>query len=140
MPRETLPSGASLLALAGSNLARAPLTPQAPSGESAAARPSTMPRQRAMAPASDEIAALEVPRVGAILNRKQKVNARISAALLEEVRDCVVALSGPPHGMTMDQFAEEAYRRELERLKRKHGQGQTFERRPYNPRPGRRVS
>lgn len=42
--------------------------------------------------------------------------------------------------MTMDQFAEEAYRRELERLKRKHAAGSNFARRPYNPRPGRRVA
>jgi hypothetical protein len=40
----------------------------------------------------------------------------------------------------MDQFAEEAYRRELERLKRAHHAGQPFARRPYNPKPGRRVA
>lgn len=91
-------------------------------------------------PQGEEIAAERPSALAPVATRKQKVNARISAALLDEVRDCVVALSGPPHGLTMDEFAEEAYRRELERLKRSHQAGQPFARRPYNPKPGRRVA
>jgi hypothetical protein len=73
------------------------------------------------------------------VERRQKINARIPAALAAAVRDCVVHLSGPPHGITMDGFAEEAYRRELERLKRARYDGEAFPTRPYNPRPGRRI-
>jgi hypothetical protein len=91
-------------------------------------------------PQGEEIADARLSTLAPVVTRKQKVNARITAALLDEVRDCVVALSGPPHGLTMDEFAEEAYRRELERLKRSHHAGQPFARRPYNPRPGRRVA
>jgi hypothetical protein len=40
----------------------------------------------------------------------------------------------------MDQFAEEAYRRELERLRRTHAGGESFAKRAYNPKPGRRVA
>jgi hypothetical protein len=36
--------------------------------------------------------------------------------LLNEVRNAVVALSGPPERMTMASFAEAAFRHELERL------------------------
>jgi hypothetical protein len=40
----------------------------------------------------------------------------------------------------MDRFAEEAYRRELERLKRAQNANNDFPMRPYNPKPGRRVA
>lgn len=92
------------------------------------------------APAGHEISGRAVRATSAPSSRKQKVNARIAAALLDQVRDCVVALSGPPHGMTMDQFAEEAYRRELQRLSREYSAGKPFPARPYDPKPGRRVA
>jgi hypothetical protein len=141
MPRETLPTGASLLALAGGGQVRAPLpSASAVEEQGASAKRRIVPaRQTPSETPVKEVS--EKPGVGPspVSSRKQKVNARLPGALLEEVRDCVVALSGPPHGMTMDQFAEEAYRRELERLKRSHAEGATFTRRRYNPRPGRRV-
>lgn len=142
MPRETLPTGSSLLALARGNVARVS-APQAPVAEptQAVARQHISPGRLSSSPPQNEDISRERPSTlapGAA--RKQKVNARVSGALLEEVRDCVVALSGPPHGLTMDQFAEEAYRRELERLKRKHAAGIGFARRPYNPKPGRRIA
>ena len=139
MARETLPRGASLLALAGSTLG-APETQ--PKSVVPHVVPSTSAVPRLMAPEArhDPIADAPRPRVVTVETRKQKVNARVPAALLDDVRDCVVALSGPPHGLTMDGFAEEAYRRELERLGRKYSAGKPFPRRPYNPKPGRRVS
>lgn len=33
---------------------------------------------------------------------KQKLNCRIPFELADSIRDCVVALSGPPHGLTVD--------------------------------------
>jgi len=105
-----------------------------------ASMPQPSPRVSVPEPPQEPQALAPRPRVIAPQTRKQKVNARVSAALLDEVRDCVVALSGPPHGLTMDQFAEDAYRRELERLKRAHQGGKPFEKRAYNPKPGRRVT
>jgi hypothetical protein len=143
MPRETLPTGASLLALAGGGQVRLPMPSPPPVEEQTAsvAKQRVVPaRQRPLAPLAKEVSERPDLAPSPVAARKQKVNTRVSATLLDEVRDCVVALSGAPHGMTMDQFAEEAYRRELERLKRKHREGQGFQRRPYNPRPGRRVS
>lgn len=71
---------------------------------------------------------------------KQKLNCRIPFELADSIRDCVVALSGPPHGLTVDAFAEEAFRREIDRLRRSHNDGEPFDKRPYDPKPGRRVS
>lgn len=71
---------------------------------------------------------------------KQKLNCRIPAELADSIRDCVVALSGPPDGLTVDAFAEEAFRCELERLRRSRNAGEPFAKRPYGPKPGRRVS
>jgi len=142
MPRETLPTGASLLALARGSVARVsppPVTPVAEPSEPVARQRIAATRLGPSQPQGAKIVGEGPSTLATVATRKQKVNARISAALLDEVRDCVVALSGPPHGFTMDQFAEEAYRRELERLKRSHHAGQSFARRPYNPKPGRRV-
>ena len=41
----------------------------------------------------------------------------LSAELLNELRNAVVALSGPPDRLTMSRLAENALRRELERLR-----------------------
>lgn len=142
MPRETLPSGSSLLALAGGGVARA--TPskhsRAEGVPPASAPPDPGPRQTLSAGVENENSVERTSRQSAADSRTQKVTARVSAALLEEIRDCVVALSGPPHGMTMVLFAEEAFRRELDRLNRKHSAGNPFPRRPYNSKPGRRIS
>jgi hypothetical protein len=52
---------------------------------------------------------------------------QIPQELLAEVRDAVIALSGPPERLTMARFAEEAFRRELERLQAEHNAGKPFE-------------
>jgi hypothetical protein len=142
MARDTLPRGASLLALAGSTAAgEGPSpTPQPESAKFVATRRIAPLQQAAAEPPYGEIVGIAPAALSPVRTRKQKVNARIAAALLEEVRDCVVALSGPPHGLTMDQFAEEAYRSELERRKRAHTSGRPFAKRPYNPKPGPRVA
>jgi len=41
--------------------------------------------------------------------------------LLEEMRNTVVALSGPPHRLTMSKLAAAALQRELGRLRRESG-------------------
>ena len=45
--------------------------------------------------------------------------------LLNEMRNAVVALSAPPHRLTMSRLAENALRRELDRLCNERGGGNT---------------
>lgn len=73
--------------------------------------------------------------------RARKVPApfHISADLLEECRDAAVALSGPPVRLTLAGLAESALRRELDRLKRRHGGGADFPPRRAQLRPGRPI-
>lgn len=141
MGRDTLPRGTSLLALARGGVAA--VVPEPARDAEPARAPSTRLQAARIAPSAPLGTEISDPPTTSrlvVASRKQKVNARIPAVLLDEVRDCVVALSGPPHGMTMDQFAEEAYRRELHRLTREHSSGKPFPARPYDPKPGRRVA
>ena len=46
--------------------------------------------------------------------------------LVDQVRDAVVFLAGDPEYLNMAEFVENAITRELERLKRKHRNGEPF--------------
>ena len=59
--------------------------------------------------------------------------------LLEEARDTVVALSGPPSRLTLAELAETALRREVTRLKKKHNRGEAFPPRGGDLRGGRPI-
>jgi hypothetical protein len=77
--------------------------------------------------------------------RTQKVRAtfHISADLLNEVRNAVVALSGPPDRLTLAQFAEEALRDKLDQLKGDQSgrmRGRDFPQRESELRGGRPIS
>jgi len=148
MPRATLPTH-DLLSLVGAGAAaRAPqVEPRGPDPDrpneskpprERVARRSIQPKARAAGEAAP-LPSQKEPGT-AHSGRKQKFNCRIPPDLADSIRDCVVALSGPPSRLTIDGFAEEAFRREVERLRRLHHAGQPFERRPYNPRPGRPVA
>ena len=50
--------------------------------------------------------------------QQDRATFHLPADLLNEMRNAVVALSGPPNRLTMSKFAENAIRRELERLRR----------------------
>lgn len=52
---------------------------------------------------------------------------QVTQELLTEIRNAVIALSGPPQRLTMARFAEEAFRHELERLQTVHNDGKPFE-------------
>jgi post-segregation antitoxin (ccd killing protein) len=54
--------------------------------------------------------------------------------LLNELRNTVVALSGPPHRLTMSRLAETALRREIERLRRDRTGGKRGK--PFGQRAG----
>ena len=71
--------------------------------------------------------------------RKVRATFQISAELLNEVRDVVVALSGPPDRLTLSDLAESALRRETERLKRLHMAGKNFAKRNEGVRRGRPI-
>src|SRR5690349_4104052 len=61
--------------------------------------------------------------------RKVRATFQLSAELLDELRDVVVSLSGPPDRLTLTDLAEGALRRELDRLKRVHRGGKSFAKR-----------
>jgi hypothetical protein len=63
--------------------------------------------------------------------------------LLSQVRDAVVALSGPPAQLTMSKFAENAFRRELDHLEKQRSgaeRGMPFEARKGQVRRGRPIT
>jgi len=64
----------------------------------------------------------------------------IPPELLDEARDAVDFLSGPPHRLTMAAFAASAIQRELERLRTEHHKGRSFPSRPGDLRKGRRIA
>jgi hypothetical protein len=71
--------------------------------------------------------------------RKIRATFHISAELLDELRDVVVALSGPPDRLTLSDLAEGALRREVERLKRVHMKGHSFVKRTSELKGGRPI-
>ncbi len=71
---------------------------------------------------------------------KQTFSTQVSAQVLEEVRDCIVALAGPPDRLTVSAFVENALRRELQRLSRKKNAGKRFRKRRSAVRPGRPLA
>jgi hypothetical protein len=64
---------------------------------------------------------------------------QIPRLLLGEIRDAVIALSGPPERLTMARFAEEAFRHELQRLQADHNAGRPFPSTDGTVRVGRPV-
>ncbi len=70
--------------------------------------------------------------------RKRVLSTHLPSELIEEIRDCVVALSGPPDRLTVSTMVEIALRRELAHRKRKAGR-KVFPRRRRPVRSGRPV-
>ena len=60
--------------------------------------------------------------------KREKVRAtfHLPEDLVNECRDAVVTLSGPPLRLTMAALAENGLRRELQRLKKAHNKGKAF--------------
>ena len=82
---------------------------------------------------SDETSAK--PRLGG----KVRATFHISSELLEEARNAVVYLAGPPTRLTLADLAESALKRELERLKKAHNSGKGFPARSGELRGGRPI-
>ena len=70
---------------------------------------------------------------------KARATYHLPPDLLEETRDAVVALMGPPVRLTLASLAETALRRELERLKKAHNGGKPFPRRERDLEGGRPI-
>lgn len=75
------------------------------------------------------------PRAGA----KVRATFHVSAELLEEARNAVVYLAGPPTRLTLADLAEAALKRELERLKKAHNSGKEFPARNGELKGGRPI-
>ncbi len=73
-------------------------------------------------------------------SRKVRATLYLPADLLDEARDAAVFLAGYPVRMTLTRLAEEAFRRELQRLKDLHNQGQDFPPRDEDLRGGRPIA
>jgi hypothetical protein len=76
--------------------------------------------------------------------RVHKVRAtfHVPADLMDELRNAVVALSGPPHRLTMAKLAENALRSELDRLsqlQQGRQRGRSFPQRDGDVRTGRPI-
>ncbi len=65
---------------------------------------------------------------------------QLDAALLEELRDAAVHLSGPPHHATLNGLVEQALRNHLAALRQEHELDEHFPTRGSDPRPGRRAT
>lgn len=59
-------------------------------------------------------------------DRKVRATFHLPVSLVEEARNATVALSGPPVRLTLARLVETAVRREIERLRDHHNQGQPF--------------
>ena len=70
--------------------------------------------------------------------RKLRATFHVREDLMDEIRDCVVALSGPPYRYTLAAFAEDALKEKLESMKKLANKGKPFPKRgEYALRGGR---
>jgi hypothetical protein len=70
---------------------------------------------------------------------KVRATFHVSGEVLEEARNAVVYLAGPPTRLTLADLAENALKRELERLKKAHNSGKAFPARTGELRGGRPI-
>lgn len=70
---------------------------------------------------------------------KVRATFHVSSEILEEARNAVVYLAGPPTRLTLADLAENALKRELERLKKAHNSGKEFPVRNGELRGGRPI-
>lgn len=94
----------------------------------------SVPRRRL----SDRARRQEEPSDGA-RPKKERATFHITSELFDQVKDAVVALSGPPMRLTLAELAETALRRELERLQKEHNDSKPFSKRASPLRGGRPI-
>jgi len=71
---------------------------------------------------------------------KVRATIYLTREVLDEARDAAVHLAGYPARLTLTQFAENAFRAELRRLKALYNDGQDFPRRGEELRGGRPIA
>lgn len=104
-------------------------------------------RLLAARPAAPGVAGTRIAAEGYILSPEDdraavdriRATFHVSHELLEESRDAVVFLSGPPTRLTLSALVEEALRRELDQLCAVHMNGARFPTRETGLRPGRPI-
>lgn len=80
-------------------------------------------------------------KAGSAPPRTPKVRAtfHLPVDLVDECRNAVVWLAGPPERLTMARLAENALRSEIDRLRKKHTKGKPFPKRTEDLRGGRPI-
>ena len=81
-------------------------------------------------------------REPALKGSRARATFHLPADLLDELRNAVVALSGPPARLTMSRMAENSLRRELERLRKQQpgaARGKPFQQRESPVTRGRPI-
>ena len=102
----------------GENPLDALLSTPRPTTRSAPAKPPTPSRKAPKAKKAAE------PQAGT--SRLVKATYNVPEALVEETRNAVLSLSGPPVRLTLSALVEAALRKELERLRKSHNAGEPF--------------
>lgn len=100
-----------------------------------AEKPAPTPKPRKTASAKQPEPEPEKPA-----SQKTRATFHLPAELVDEARDAVIALAGPPEHLTLAALVERALRVELERLKRKHNGGAPFQMFKRKLKGGRPVS
>lgn len=93
-----------------------------------------IPRRHAPAPKSTP-----KPTPAANPSRKIRATFHLPAALVDEARNAVVTLAGPPVRLTLARLVEDGIRRELDRLRKAHHDGQPWPGRTGNLIGGRPI-
>jgi hypothetical protein len=70
---------------------------------------------------------------------KVRATFHLPAALVDEARNAVVTLAGPPVRLTLARLVEDGIRRELDRLRKAHHDGKPFPARAANLVGGRPI-
>ena len=76
----------------------------------------------------------------ASVSPKVRATLYLSAEVLNEARNAAVHLAGNPVRLTLTKLAEEALRRELERLKARYNEGKNFPDRSEELKGGRPIA
>jgi hypothetical protein len=71
--------------------------------------------------------------------RKIRSTFHLTEDIIEEARNAVVFLSGPPERLTLGSLTEMALEKEIARLKKKHNNGEDFPQRDSELRGGRPI-
>jgi len=98
-------------------------------------------KQRRATIGADPLDAVVPQESQAAPRRSKKIRAtfHIPQDLLDELRDTVIHLAGPPVRLTLSDLAETALRTEIARLAKKHNGGEAFPQRRAELRGGRPI-